>query len=346
MKVIGVAGTAKNTGKTTTTMALIETAGEKSIPLAVTSIGLDGEEFDQVTGLPKPRLKLPEGAYIITAERCISGGTARLETVKELKAQTPLGKLHLARVKKEGRVLMAGPNNRRDLDEVTQSLEDSGAEILIVDGALNRMAPLAGTDLFILATGAARTSNLATLRRETRTLVKVLNLPQMVPGEKTNRSYMISETGTVFLETDSLLSGEKVKKVFNGKSGVKEINIKGVLTGEAFAELGKIVSPEGCRIVLSNPINLLLGENLQELNKAVDNWLKSGGKLGVEFGLSLQAITINPFFPDWQERGRFYQPRFVEEKDLKNSFRSLGVPVINVVREGGNRLWGAVFSEK
>ncbi len=343
MKVLGIAGTAKNTGKTTTTMALIETAGEKSIPLAVTSIGLDGEEFDQVTGLPKPRLKLPEGAYLVTAERCVDGGTAKLEVIKGLRAKTPLGNLQLTRVKKGGRVLMAGPNNRRDLNEAVQNLKGKGAEVLIVDGALNRMAPLAGTDVFVLATGAARSSNLATLRRETEILVRVLNLPRLVPGEKSAHSYFLTEDGKRSLGTDSLLSRDRVNNIFKNTGKVKEIYIKGVLTGEAFSELNLSLSPAGCKLIVSNPINLLLGEELQELDKAIKNWKKQGGGLGVEFDLPLKAITINPFFPDWQERGRFYQPRYVEEDELKNAFQSLGVPVINVVREGGENLWETVI---
>lgn len=344
MKVLGIAGTAKNTGKTTTTMALIETAGAKFIPLAVTSIGLDGEEFDQVTGLPKPRLSLPEDAYLVTAERCVNGGTAELEVLGELNAKTPLGNLQLTRVKKGGRVLMAGPNNRRDLNEAVQNLEGKGAEILIVDGALNRMAPLAGTDVFVLATGAARSSNLATLRRETEILVQVLKLPPLIPGENSAHSYLLNEDGKRTLGTDSLLSSDRVKSIFKNTGEVKEIYIKGVLTGEAFSALNLSLCPAGCKLIVSNPINLLLGEDLQELARALDNWKNRGGDIGVRFDLPLRAITINPFFPDWQERGRFYQPCYVEEDKLKKAFQSLGVPVINVVREGGERLWEAVIS--
>ncbi len=345
MKIVGIAGTAKNTGKTTTTMTLIETACEQGVPLAVTSIGLDGEELDQVTGLPKPRLELPAGAFLVTAEHCISGGTAELEVLKELRAQTPLGKLQLARVLQKGRVLMAGPNNQRDLNEVAQSLEGREADVLLVDGALNRMAPLAGTDLFVLATGAARSNNLAALQRETQTLVRVLKLPGLPPREKSTFSYILNNRGIKGLGTDSLLSRERVERIFSSCREVKEIFIRGVLTGEAFSRLGSMINPEGCRLIISNPINLLLGEDLKELDRAVEVWQKAGGELGVEFPLDLRAVTINPFFPDWQEKGGFYQPRYVEEEALKRYLSSLKVPVINVVREGGSRLWSTVFGE-
>jgi hypothetical protein len=55
--VVGIAGTAKNTGKTTTLSAIMgEARKEPALVLGLTSIGYDGEGFDNVTGLPKPRI--------------------------------------------------------------------------------------------------------------------------------------------------------------------------------------------------------------------------------------------------------------------------------------------------
>ena len=55
---LSLIGLSKNVGKTTTTNHLLETlVGEKyyhSDELALTSLGLDGETVDALTGLPKP----------------------------------------------------------------------------------------------------------------------------------------------------------------------------------------------------------------------------------------------------------------------------------------------------
>jgi molybdopterin-guanine dinucleotide biosynthesis protein len=51
---LGVLGTAKNTGKTTTLNALLKCLSEKL--LALTSIGFDGEDLDHITCLPKPNV--------------------------------------------------------------------------------------------------------------------------------------------------------------------------------------------------------------------------------------------------------------------------------------------------
>ncbi len=346
MKILGVAGTAKNTGKTTTTMALIDRAVEENSPPAITSIGLDGEELDQVTLLPKPRLALPRDSFLITAEQCLEGGTARLEVLQTLQGKTPLGRLLLTRVKEEGRVLMAGPGNGRDLKEGARALEQYGVPLLLVDGALNRMAPLAGADLFVLATGAARQSHLPTLRRETEIMVKALQLPRLQPRGKTLSSYELLSGGSERgLEMDSLLSPAAVHRVFkNGSARRNELYIRGVLTGEAFLELAGAISPGGCRLIVKSPIHLLLGESLPTLARALDLWRDRGGEIGVESGLDLRAITVNPFFPDYQERGRYYHPRYVDAHQLQSALQSLGVPVVDVVREGGHQLWAQLFS--
>ena len=63
MRVIGIAGTAKNTGKTTTLVASIKFFAENQ-KMFITGIGYDGEDFDNLTGLPKPRVFVPEGRLL------------------------------------------------------------------------------------------------------------------------------------------------------------------------------------------------------------------------------------------------------------------------------------------
>ena len=60
-KVLGILGTSKNTGKTTTTSALLEIANNKNLSVGITSIGYDGEDIDNITGLPKPRIFAKRG---------------------------------------------------------------------------------------------------------------------------------------------------------------------------------------------------------------------------------------------------------------------------------------------
>src|SRR5207248_7227044 len=67
---LSLIGLAKNVGKTTTTNYLLETLlGEKlyrAEELALTSLGLDGEATDALTGLPKPRYVPRAGLLVAT----------------------------------------------------------------------------------------------------------------------------------------------------------------------------------------------------------------------------------------------------------------------------------------
>ena len=73
---IGFAGTAKNTGKTSTALHVLQLCHEHGLQVALTSIGYDGETMDNVTGLPKPRYWLEPGMLLATSERCLKAGTA------------------------------------------------------------------------------------------------------------------------------------------------------------------------------------------------------------------------------------------------------------------------------
>ena len=64
--ILGIAGTAKNTGKTTTTNAILACLRKRGIAVFLTSIGYDGENLDNVTGLPKPKIPVEPGDIIAT----------------------------------------------------------------------------------------------------------------------------------------------------------------------------------------------------------------------------------------------------------------------------------------
>ncbi|NTU75981.1 MAG: hypothetical protein HGA86_07660, partial [Anaerolineaceae bacterium] len=91
MRIIGFAGTAKNTGKTTAALTLLELARTAGLTPALTSIGFDGESLDHVTGLPKPRYLLHPGDLLATAETCLAHSSARFEVLQETDIHTILG---------------------------------------------------------------------------------------------------------------------------------------------------------------------------------------------------------------------------------------------------------------
>lgn len=112
-KVISIIGLAKNTGKTVVLKKIISELNEKSIPMGITSIGHDGEEFDQINHLiKKPRIFLPKGSLVATTDCLFRKSKAKIKILKETKFITALGKVQIGRVMNEGNIEIAGSCDR------------------------------------------------------------------------------------------------------------------------------------------------------------------------------------------------------------------------------------------
>lgn len=65
---LSIVGLEKNTGKTEALNYILRRLPSTGAKLAVTSIGIDGEQRDQVTRTPKPEITLFPGMIFSTAE--------------------------------------------------------------------------------------------------------------------------------------------------------------------------------------------------------------------------------------------------------------------------------------
>src|SRR5712692_1258593 len=131
---LSLIGLAKNVGKTTATNHLLETLiGEnlyRADELALTSLGLDGEATDALTGLPKPRYVPYAGLLLATTAdllRQAESEGAQIERLSPLPGRTALGPVILARVLRPGRIIIAGPTLLRDLRSALERLQGYGA---------------------------------------------------------------------------------------------------------------------------------------------------------------------------------------------------------------------------
>ncbi len=190
MLTIGILGTAKNTGKTTALNSVLKCLNDKKI--AITSIGFDGEDLDHVTGLPKPKVVVDEGTLVITSEQAARHSTAKLELIEKLSLRTPMGRICVYRVKELGTAVLVGPNSSDDLFEVMKRLGSYSIDVLVIDGAINRVVPFQYADYVIIATGAARTTNLSELIVEARLMVKAFMLPEQDGKDRVSLSGVIS----------------------------------------------------------------------------------------------------------------------------------------------------------
>ncbi len=156
-KATAIVGITKNVGKTVTFNHLVKEFEASNIKIGLVSAGYDGERFDRLTLRDKPRIYAPEGSFVATAQACVDAADADLDLIEESSFSTLLGPVILARVKHAGQIELVGPGSVSGLKDLLTRMTILGAEHVLVDGAINRLAsasPLvtAGT---ILTTGAA-----------------------------------------------------------------------------------------------------------------------------------------------------------------------------------------------
>src|SRR5258708_16607171 len=180
---LSLVGLSKNVGKTTTTNHLLETLlGERlyrAQELALTSLGLDGEATDALTGLPKPRYIPQAGLLVATTADLLKQAEregAQVEYLQQLPGRTALGPVIVARVLQTGHIVIAGPTLLRDLHSLLERLQALGARLSIIDGAINRLGAAAPsvTDACILCTGASAAATPELMARRTAPLLQPL----------------------------------------------------------------------------------------------------------------------------------------------------------------------------
>jgi hypothetical protein len=186
---LSLVGLSKNVGKTTTTNALLQALLNERLyeasELALTSLGLDGEAVDALTGLPKPRY-IPQAGLLVatTGEflRQAEGEGARFERLQQLPGRTALGPVFLARVEQPSRVIIAGPTLLRDLRTTLEQCSASGMKLGIVDGAINRLGAAAPaiTDACILCVGTSVAATPELAARRSADVFRRLVTPQSI----------------------------------------------------------------------------------------------------------------------------------------------------------------------
>jgi len=165
-----VVGTAKNVGKTTTVAALLNIAEARNVRVGLTSIGHDGEAFDAVDDLPKPRIFVEAGT-LVAAGRTLLPHARTIEILDEVE-RSALGPIVFYRSKIPQHVEISGPPTARAMRAVIDRLVGFGVDRVIVDGAIDRVAVVAtGTDPVIVATGIALAPTIASAAEATQRFI-------------------------------------------------------------------------------------------------------------------------------------------------------------------------------
>jgi hypothetical protein len=346
--IIGVAGTAKNTGKTTTLCTMIRTARAMGRLPGITGIGYDGEERDTVTLLPKPRITVFPGMLVTTSERCLEVSTARMRVLDRTGLQTALGKVVITIVEEEGLAVVAGPNKTSDLHTVTRRMGSSGATDLFVDGSLNRIAPMAVADRVVFATGGARSTNIAHLAEEMAAIEWMFQEASLdaAYGEVSGIRLVAGEV-QIQCASSQFHSPQDIGRALQLlPGGLTEIVLPGMVSLDGLTLLGDRVEQAGVaglRIVFDNPFRLLLAGEPNRLGEWVERMRKRSISIGYRHRTKLAAVTFNPYYPAFD--GTTYSAAYLDASSGKAALSAaLTTPVIDVVEEGVERLYECCFS--
>lgn len=332
--VVSVVGMGKNTGKTVTLNGLIQEAVAHGLLLGLTSIGRDGEKQDLVTMTEKPTIWVPQDTLVATASGLLSEGEAPLEILATTNCHTPLGEVVLARARREGTVQVAGPVVNREIPLVAEALKAHGAQLVLVDGAMDRRSVAAPgiTEATILATGAVLSRSMEQVIQATRHQVRLFQLPPMEASPYRERatalirqgSYgVIDQRGTVkeIPIPTALGAGQRIAAAI--EADTRYVVIGGSLvtqTLEGIWEGTEYFSQ--CTFILQDATKLFLGPLEWE------RFRRRGFQVEVLASIPLLAVTLNP----WAPQGYAFSP-----EDFKQELEAaLGsVPVINYLEGEG-----------
>jgi hypothetical protein len=285
---VALVGLAKNTGKTEALAAILRELTERDTPVGVTSIGRDGEERDVIDArISKPRIVLPAGSLVASTDALVRASGLAHERLAQTGVRTPLGEVVIVRLAERGAVEVAGPSAAEDLSRMGDEMIGFGAEIVLIDGSIDRRAASSPTvaDGLVMATGAVLGGEIQEVVAATKDAVDLVRLP----ARKDTDDHLSLERGLVLnaepAEIAALLREHPSASTFAVEGALGERFLEGLLaarTARAGREL-KIVARDPTKVFLTR--------------RGPDWYRRQGIEIEVSKTIDLRAITVNPVAP-------------------------------------------------
>lgn len=321
---LSIVGMEKNTGKTECMNYIIGRLKGIHKRIAITSIGIDGENLDQVTSTHKPEIQLYNNTVFVTSEKHYRERQLVSEILDLSERQTSLGRLVTAQVILSGKVILSGPTTNVWLKQVVDDLRDR-VDLTLIDGALSRKTQASPTiaESMILTTGAALSPNLMELTRKTKFFYNLLQLPvyqhnngKLLENIESGIFAIDSEKQPHQLDIPSTLLLNKYKdSIFTFGT---TLYIAGIITDNIlnFMRMQKKIRE-----------TILIVKDFSKIfvtPEAYYSYIQSGGKLLVLLKNELVAICVNPTSPNGYT---------LDSEKLCDTLReSIGIPVYDVIK--------------
>ena len=324
-RIISIIGIAKNAGKTTVLNTIIEQYKTKS--LCITSIGLDGEKYDNITNQEKPRVQLYPGMYVLTAEQCLNDSTIEYLIHERTPYRTALGQVLIVEVIKEGRVLVAGPSSKQQMKLALKDMEKYKPYKILIDGALYRksIASAEVSDGIIFVTGASYSSDINETVKDTKIIIdqlqkKVGKVPDIL-YEKINENILSYNENTEQINewTGRLLNEEeRIVQILDTKP--THLYLPGALTDRLANEIirYKGIMNELDVIVQDSSYLLLSSDQYEYLTKKQVN-------ICVLNPIEILFVAYNPVSP--------FSYDYDDSEFRSLLSRKLGIQVVNILQD-------------
>ncbi|MDT8337040.1 MAG: hypothetical protein RQ856_04340 [Candidatus Izemoplasmatales bacterium] len=318
-KVISFIGNVKNAGKTTVMNSYLKYLDSD---VAITSIGLDGEEIDQVTLLEKPQIFVKQGNYIATAIETLANFTCKYEVLKETNINTSIGKVVIVKVLSEGKALVAGPAKVNEMVELINHLNSYQLSKILIDGAFSRQVFVKISQAVVLVIGANYSRNIDLVVKDASLISRKLSLQVNFDYKfySTDKISLIDFNGKNTNLRYSSIIGNVEDFFSNSFDNIKTVCFPKSLTN-LFVE--KLISErKRCKfnITIDSAVNIQIRDDLLEKLFKLEN------KIYVVNPINLAVICYNPFSPKGYE---FNDEEFKDKLEL-----ALNREVINVLKDG------------
>ena len=320
---VSVVGLEKNTGKTECLNYILKRLRDSEKRIAVTSIGVDGEEVDRLYHNAKPEITLYDGMFFVTSEKHYREKKVTAEIIDVSNRKTALGRLVTAQVKSSGKTLLSGPPDTLWLQTILQTMKEQQVDLTLVDGALSRvsLASPAVTDAMILTTGASLSENLAKLLKTTLFAYQMIALEEVAPALKQKLEqiekgiWAIDKEGEIHdLNIPSVFGmGERIGEIF--KHG-NTVFVSGAISDTLLNSLRMQPQSKEMTLIIKDFTKAFLSED------AYKAFVNRGGVVKVLRKTKLIAVCVNPVSPS----GR----RFNSDELQQEMEKILGVPVYDV----------------
>jgi len=307
-KSVAIVGTAKNVGKTVTMNYLAQELSSRGLTVGLVSSGRDGETTDSFTGEPKPSVVPPEGSWVATAEGVLGDAGGLMEIADVSEQPGLLGRLVLGRVVEPAPLELVGPKSVRELADVVAKLKSFGADIVLVDGALDRVAAASPwvTDVAVLATGAAADQNLRAIADRAAFVAWLWSRPRLPdPHARELASRALLQGTVAFIEDVPACAGPRYalrltpyrsclgyeEDIMSKAGSAAAVVVPGAVSSKFLAEAASWPEREDFSVVAASPVSVFVDQD-------------PGVAIYVDREIRLLALTVNPV----SYRGISYDP--------------------------------------